>query len=74
MIQTKTNKKMKKVLALLFVATAMTFVACGPSAEEKAKLEADAKAKMDSLFKAASQSMPMDSVAVKPDSVAVKQK
>lgn len=48
---------MKKVLSLLFVATAMSFVACGPNAEEKAKMEADAKAKMDSLFNAASQSM-----------------
>lgn len=48
---------MKKVLSLLFVAFAMSFVACGPNAEEKAKMEADAKAKMDSLFNAASQSM-----------------
>ncbi len=56
---------MKKVLSLLFVATAMSFVACGPNAEEKAKMEADAKAKMDSLFNAASQSMTeaKDSIA-----------
>ena len=48
---------MKKVLSLLFIAGAMSIVACGPNAEEKAKQEADAKAKMDSLFNAASQSM-----------------
>ena len=65
---------MKKLFSLLFVAGALSIMSCGPSAEEQAKMEAEAKAKMDSLFKAASQSMPMDSVAVKPDSVAVKQK
>jgi len=63
---------MKKLFTVLFVATAMAFVACGPSAEEKAKIEAEAKAKMDSIFNAASQSvnMAMDSVAATPDSVA----
>ena len=35
----------------------MSIVACGPSAADKAKNEAIAKAKMDSLFNAASQSM-----------------
>lgn len=59
---------MKKLFTLLFVAGTMCFVACGPSAEEKAKMEADAKAKMDSLFNAASQSMTMDSTAATPDS------
>lgn len=62
---------MKKLLTLLFVAGAMSFVACGPSAEEKAKMEADAKAKMDSLFNAASQSMTTDTAAATmPDSAA----
>lgn len=63
---------MKKLFTLLFVATAMSFVACGPSAEEKAKMEAEAKAKMDSLFNAASTSVTeaMDSVAATPDSTA----
>ena len=63
---------MKKLFTVLFVATAMAFVACGPSAEEKAKIEAEAKAKMDSLFNAASQSMTttMDSTAVPMDSTA----
>jgi len=48
---------MKKLFALLFVAGTMSIVACGPSAEEKAKMEAEAKAKMDSLFNMASESM-----------------
>jgi hypothetical protein len=64
---------MKKVLSLLFIAGAMNIVACGPSAEEKAKEEADAKAKMDSLFNAASQSMTTasDSItAAKPEATA----
>ena len=56
---------MKKLFTLLFVAVAMSIVACGPSAEEKTKMEAEAKAKMDSLFNAASQSMStaLDSAA-----------
>jgi len=41
----------------MFVAVAMSIVACGPSAEEKAKMEADAQALADSLLKAASQAM-----------------
>ncbi|MGQ0828539.1 MAG: hypothetical protein ACT4ON_09110 [Bacteroidota bacterium] len=62
---------MKKLFTLLFVAGAMSIVSCGPSAEEKAKMEADAKAKMDSLFNAASAAAVPDSVAVVvPDSVA----
>jgi hypothetical protein len=62
---------MKKLFTLLFVAGAMSFVACGPSAEEKAKMEADAKAKMDSLFNAASQSMTTDTTAATmPDTAA----
>lgn len=48
---------MKKVFTLVAVASMFSFVACGPSEEEKAKLEAEAKAKMDSLFNAASQSL-----------------
>lgn len=48
---------MKKVLSLLFIAGTMSIVACGPSDEEKAKMEAESTAKMDSLFEAASQSM-----------------
>ena len=37
---------MKKVLTLVAVASMSTFVACGPSAEEKAAME---KAKQDSI-------------------------
>lgn len=48
---------MKKLFAIMFVAVAMSIVACGPSAEEKAKMEADAQALADSLLKAASQAM-----------------
>jgi hypothetical protein len=44
---------MKKLFAVMFVAGALSIVSCGPNAEEKAKQEADAKAKMDSLFNAA---------------------
>ena len=40
---------MKKVLSILAVALVATFVACGPSAEEKAKMEADATRMADSL-------------------------
>lgn len=54
---------MKKVFTLVAVASMFSFVACGPSEEEKAKLEAEAKAKMDSLFNAASQSLTADSTA-----------
>lgn len=64
---------MKKFLSLLFIAGTMSIVACGPSAEDKAKMEAESKAKMDSLFNAASQSMTttVDTTAMPTDSVAV---
>ena len=67
LILTQTTKnKMKKLFTLVFIAGAMSIVACGPSAEEKAKQEAESKEKMDSLFNAASQSVEAsaDSVAV----------
>ena len=62
---------MKKLFTVLFIAGAMSIVACGPSAEEKAKMEANAKAKMDSLFNSASQSIStsLDSVKTKTDSI-----
>lgn len=66
LILTQTTKnKMKKLFTVLFIAGAMSIVACGPNAEEKAKQEAESKAKMDSLFNAASQS-----VSTSADSVA----
>ena len=63
---------MKKLFTLLFIAGAMSIVACGPSAEEKAKQEAESKAKMVSLFNAASQSVSTsaDSTAAPADSTA----
>jgi ABC-type Zn uptake system ZnuABC Zn-binding protein ZnuA len=42
----QTNTKMKKILTLIAVAGIFTFVACGPSAEQKAAAE---KAKADSM-------------------------
>jgi hypothetical protein len=59
--------KMKKLFSLLFVAGALSIMSCGPSAEEQAKMEAEAKAKMDSLFNAASAAV---STEVAPDSTA----
>lgn len=58
---------MKKLFSLLFVAGALSIMSCGPSAEEAAKMEAEAKAKMDSLFNAASAAVTTD---VAPDSAA----
>jgi hypothetical protein len=58
--------KMKKLFSLLFVAGALSIMSCGPSAEEQAKMEAEAKAKMDSLFNAASAAVS----EVAPDSTA----
>ncbi len=61
---------MKKIFTLLFIAVAMGIISCGPSAEETAKTEAEAKAKMDSIFTAASlsASVALDSVvAVTPE-------
>jgi hypothetical protein len=48
---------MKKVLSILAVALVATFVACGPSAEEKAKIEENAKRTADSLAKAIEESL-----------------
>ena len=50
---------MKKLFSLLVVAGALTFVACGPSAEEKAAAE---KAKQDSI--AAVEQAKADSIAL----------
>ncbi len=59
---------MKKVLSFIAVAVlATTFVACGPSAEEKAKMEERAKFMQDSIAASISESMqaaePADSTA-----------
>lgn len=51
------TKNMKKVLSIIAVAAVATFVACGPSAEEKAKAEEAAKATADSIAKALEASL-----------------
>lgn len=49
---------MKKVLSIIAVAIfATSFVACGPSAEEKAKMEEAAKHTADSISQALSASL-----------------
>ncbi len=49
---------MKKVMSIIAVALfATAFVACGPSAEEKAKIEENAKRVADSIQNAISASM-----------------
>lgn len=48
---------MKKVFSIIAVAVVATFVACGPSAEEKAKLEERAKQILDSISASISESM-----------------
>lgn len=48
---------MKKVFSIIAVAVVATFVACGPSAEEKAKLEERAKQIQDSISASISESM-----------------
>ena len=63
---------MKKVFSIVMVAVLATaFVSCGPSAEEKAKMEERAKQVADSIAAAISDSMnevpvetaPVDSTA-----------
>ena len=61
---------MKKIYLLFFAAGLVSLVACGPSAEEKAKLEAEAKAKMDSLFNVAGENMTADTTAAPADTTA----
>jgi hypothetical protein len=66
--QFKNKINMKKVLSFIAVAVlATTFVACGPSAEEKAKMEERAKQMQDSIAASISESMqaaePADSTA-----------
>ena len=61
---------MKKVYLMLFAIGMISMVACGPSAADKAKMEAEEKAKMDSIFNAANQNMAVDSMANHSDSTA----
>jgi hypothetical protein len=52
---------MKKALTLAAVAAMTAFVACGPSAEEKAKMEERAKQIQDSIAASISESMQKES-------------
>lgn len=51
------TQNMKKVFSIIAVALVATMVACGPSAEEKAKAEEAAKATADSIAKALEASL-----------------
>jgi hypothetical protein len=58
---------MKKVFSIIAVAVVATaFVACGPSAEEKAKMEENAKRSADSIANAISNSMSEATVETAP--------
>lgn len=48
---------MKKVFSIIAVAAVATFVACGPSAEEKAQMEERAKEMQDSIAASITESM-----------------
>ena len=55
---------MKKVFSIIAVAVvASAFVACGPSAEEKAKMEERAKQIQDSIAASISESMQTQEAA-----------
>ena len=55
---------MKKVFTIIAVAVVATaFVACGPSAEEKAKMEERAKQIQDSIATSISESMQTEAAA-----------
>ncbi len=62
---------MKKVMSIIAVALfTATFVACGPSAEEKAKMEENAKRVADSITNAISASMSTPETPAVIDSAA----
>lgn len=63
---------MKKIYLILFAFGVLGIVSCGPSAEEKKKMEAEATAKADSLFNAANQNIAASDSAstAKTDSTA----
>ena len=60
---------MKKVLSLIAIAGMFAFVACGPSAEEKAKME-QAKADSIAAAKAANAEMEAAKAQATADSMA----
>lgn len=59
---------MKKVLSIVAASAMLAIVACGPSAEEKAKLEERAKFIQDSISASISESM--QNTEATPDSTA----
>ncbi|MCC6182115.1 MAG: hypothetical protein IT237_09790 [Bacteroidia bacterium] len=62
---------MKKVFAIIAVAlVASTVVSCGPSAEEKAKIEEQAKRTADSITAALNASLESAMTEAAPDSTA----
>jgi hypothetical protein len=61
-------KKVFSIIAVAFVAT--SFVACGPSAEEKAKMEENAKRAQDSIANAINTTMTEAAVEPATDSTA----
>jgi hypothetical protein len=61
---------MKKVFSIIAVAAlATSFVACGPSADEKAKMEAEAQSKADSAARVA-DSLAKENMEANNDSTA----
>lgn len=61
---------MKKVLSIIAVAVMVTMVSCGPSAEEKAKIDAEAKRVLDSAAAAATAALEPAVEAAPADSAA----
>jgi hypothetical protein len=62
---------MKKVLSFIAVALVATMVSCGPSAEEKAKIEENAKRITDSIAAVAAAALePAAEAAPAADSAA----
>ena len=58
---------MKKFLQLLLVLGLFCFSSCGPSAEEKAKMEQEAGEAVDSMMNALESEMGGDSTAAKEE-------
>jgi len=61
---------MKKLASLLLVAGMVAFVACGPSAEEKAAMEKAKQDSIDAATKAVQDSITMAAEQAKMDSIA----
>ncbi len=57
---------MKKVFSIIAVALVATMVSCGPSAEEKAKIEENAKRITDSIAAAATAAIEQAATEAAP--------